>query len=89
MGKWRRNRSKTRRWQRNHLIQRYGAVCFYDGLPFESMKDITFDHYIPVSKGGLDEIENYRLAHYRCNMLKGSMTPKEFTIFQKGGDNVE
>lgn len=64
-------------------------MCFYDGLPFESMKDITFDHYIPISKGGLDEIENYRLAHYRCNMLKGSMTPEEFTIFQKGGELVE
>ena len=89
MGKWRRNKSLTRRWQRNHLIQRYGAKCHYCDLPFASMKDITFDHHIPISKGGLDEIENYRLAHFRCNQTKGDMTPEEFQVFQKGGELVE
>lgn len=89
MGKWRRNKSKTRRWQRNALIQKYGAICYYCTNPFLSMKDITFDHWIPVSKGGLDELENYRLAHYDCNQLKDDMTPEEFAIFQKGGDLVE
>ena len=89
MGKWRRNKSKRRRWERNALIRKYGAVCFYDDLPFASMKEITIDHYIPVSKGGLDELENYRLAHERCNRTKGSMTPDEFKVFQKGGELVE
>lgn len=89
MGKWRRNKSKTRRWQRSQLINRYGAVCFYCDLIFEKMKDITFDHYIPRSKGGLDELENLRLAHLHCNRLKADMTPEEFAIFQKGGELVE
>lgn len=89
MSKWRRNRSLTRRWQRNHLVNKYGAVCYLCGEPFKSMKDITFDHHIPVSKGGIDLLENYRLAHLECNMLKADMTPEEFEEFQKGGALVE
>lgn len=89
MGKWRRNKSLTRRWQRNHLIMKYGFKCYLCGSPFLSMKDITFDHYIPSSKGGVCELENYRLAHDECNQLKADMTPKEWEIFQKGGDLVE
>lgn len=89
MSKWRRNKSLTRRWQRNQLIQKYGAVCYYCEQPFARMKEITFDHYEPISKGGLDELPNYRLAHLPCNQMKGSMTPKEFEVFQKGGELVE
>ncbi len=89
MGKWRRNKSLTRRWQRNALINKYGAVCHVCTIPFRSMKDITFDHHVPKDKGGTDEIENLRLAHYSCNQLKGNMTPEEFEVFQKGGDLVE
>lgn len=89
MAKWRRNRSKTRRWQRGHLIDKYGNVCHICGEIFESIKDITFDHYIPFSKGGFDELDNYRLAHLECNQLKADMTPDEFKVFQKGGELVE
>ncbi len=89
MGKWRRNKSLTRRWQRNALIRRYGAICYYCEHPFASMKDITFDHALPISKGGTDELENLRLAHNECNFAKGVMTEEEFLEFQKGGDLVE
>jgi len=89
MSKWRRNKSLTRRWQRNHLIKIYGNICSICGNPFKSIKDITFDHYIPVSKGGFDLLENYRLAHLNCNQLKNDMTPDEFEEFQKGGKLVE
>lgn len=89
MSKWRRNKSLTRRWQKNHLIKKYGAICYICDEPFASIKDITFDHYLPVSKGGFDEIDNYRLAHFKCNQIKGDMTPEEFKEFQKGGENVE
>lgn len=89
MGKWRRNKSLTRRWQRSKLINKYGAICYICEKPFIKMKDITFDHLRPVSKGGLDEMDNYRLAHFDCNQLKGTMTEKEFEIFQKGAELVE
>lgn len=84
MGKWRRRLSLPRRWQRNHLIAKYGSTCYLCSEAFEGIKDITFDHWEPVSKGGKDELENYRLAHARCNHLKADLTPEQFTEFQKG-----
>lgn len=89
MGKWRRNKSLTRRWQKGHLIKKYGAVCYICGEPFEKMKDITLDHHVPVSKGGDNSLTNLRLAHSNCNQLKGCMTPEEFKEFQDGGTLVE
>lgn len=84
MGKWKRNLSLPRRWQRNHLISKYGAECYLCKEPIESAKDITFDHWQPLSKGGADDIENYRLAHSDCNKLKSDLTPDEFRAFQIG-----
>lgn len=84
MAKWRRNRSLPRRWQRNRLIQQYGGQCYLCGEPFISAKDITIDHWQPLSKGGADDIENYRLAHLDCNNLKADMSPVEFQAFQDG-----
>jgi len=84
MGKWKRAISLTKRWTRNQLINKYGAICFYCEEPFANMKEITLDHYLPLSKGGISELENYRLAHFRCNQAKNDMTPEEFTEFQNG-----
>ena len=84
MGKWRRKVSLPRRWQRNHLIAKYGAVCYLCQEPIEQAKDITFDHWEPLSKGGKDSLENYRLAHPDCNKLKGALEPSEFRAFQIG-----
>ena len=89
MAKWKRNKSKRRRWQRNHLVCKYGNVCHICGEEFKSIKDITFDHYIPASRGGFDELSNYRLAHFGCNQLKADMLPEEFLVFQNGGEVVE
>ena len=32
----------------------------------------TVDHVIPISKGGLDVMENVKLAHWTCNRKKGN-----------------
>jgi 5-methylcytosine-specific restriction endonuclease McrA len=32
----------------------------------------TIDHVIPISKGGLDVLDNLRLAHWICNIKKGN-----------------
>lgn len=87
MAKWRRNLSLPKRWQRNHLIKKYGNVCYLCEEPFEKMRDITFDHHIPLSKGGIDTLDNYRLAHLHCNQLKADMTPEEFEEFQSINNN--
>ena len=89
MAKWNRNRSKTRRWQRGHLITKQSGKCALCDKPFEKMKDITFDHILAVSKGGDDTLENLQLAHFKCNQSKGAMSQKEWDTFQKGGELVE
>ncbi len=84
MGKWKRNLSLPRRWQRNHLVNKYGANCYLCLEPIDKAKDITFDHWVPISKGGSDELDNYRLAHLDCNKLKSNLLPDEFRAFQIG-----
>ncbi|MEO0714943.1 MAG: HNH endonuclease signature motif containing protein [Pseudomonadota bacterium] len=32
----------------------------------------SYDHIVPRSKGGRDAPENLQLAHYACNLRKGS-----------------
>lgn len=84
MGKWKRSKSLPRRWQRNHLIAKHGAICAICEKPFKKLKDVTIDHHIPLSKGGADDLDNYRLAHFDCNQLKADMLPDEFVKFQQG-----
>lgn len=53
------------------------------------MHEITIDHWIPLSKGGLDDLPNYRLAHDKCNSLKASLSPEEYQAFQAGSIQYE
>jgi len=65
----------TRAEQIALIAHRDGPDCFLCHLPFETPDLITFDHWIPQSKGGTWDIENLRLAHKRCNALKGDRMP--------------
>lgn len=40
--------------------------------PVNSTWDATLDHVIPKSLGGLDDPTNLRLAHRRCNAVRGN-----------------
>lgn len=79
--------SKTRkpwhaklRWQAvTKLMARDGLDCTICKEPLDrSVRDphharyITFDHIIPRSSGGLDDLKNKRLAHRRCNEQRGN-----------------
>lgn len=61
------------------LLCRDGDLCWICGLKLDrrnrnefSPGYITFDHVIPRALGGIDSIENIRLAHKKCNNERGN-----------------
>lgn len=83
MPKWKRARSLPRRWQKNHLINKYGTICYLCQKEM-TVQEMTIDHEIPMSLGGPDTLDNYRLAHSSCNHLKNNLNLEEFLAFQAG-----
>lgn len=57
------------------LTKRDGYFCFLCKGDFSPHDEVTLDHWHPRSKGGGWEPENLRLAHKRCNALKGDIVP--------------
>lgn len=49
----------------------------------------TYEHKIPLSKGGTDARSNAALSCSRCNNLKQSMTHDEFIAFLNDGESIE
>ncbi|MEW5859368.1 MAG: HNH endonuclease [Cyanobacteriota bacterium] len=59
---------------RRNILHRDSHSCQYCGYTGD---DLTLDHVIPRSRGGGDSWENIVTACVRCNVNKGSRTPKE------------
>lgn len=62
---------------RRNILHRDGHACQYCGYTGE---DLTLDHVIPRSRGGMDTWENMVTACVRCNVKKGNRTPKEASM---------
>jgi 5-methylcytosine-specific restriction endonuclease McrA len=59
-------------------IKRYGTLtCYLCSEPIEFGKD-TFDHIIPVCKGGSDDYSNLAIAHRSCNSKKNAKYLDDF-----------
>ena len=58
------------------LFVRDQGLCIYCGKA-HSDSDLTRDHIVPVSRGGLDVWDNVVAACKRCNHFKGSRLPEE------------
>lgn len=60
------------------LIERDGNICHLCNVEIDlslarnSRFGATIDHVIPLSKGGLDVMDNLKLAHWICNIKKGN-----------------
>ena len=37
----------------------------------------NLDHRIPISKGGIDSVENLDCVHVQCNYIKANLMPDE------------
>lgn len=62
---------------RNAILERDGDQCVYCGTttgPFH------FDHVMPRSRGGRDELDNLVRACWRCNLIKSDFTVEELGI---------
>lgn len=67
----------THTWQEWEAKQaEQGHLCFYckRSVGAGGMKD----HYVPVSRGGSDGIDNIVLACWDCNHAKSDLMPEEF-----------
>ena len=51
------------------------AIC---GKPLQ-LQDVSLDHCIPLSRGGVDDIENLEITHKSCNSIKSNLLPEELS----------
>jgi 5-methylcytosine-specific restriction endonuclease McrA len=58
------------------LFARDRMLCLYCGDHYHR-GDLTRDHVMPISKGGLDVWENVVTACLHCNVRKGGRTPQQ------------
>lgn len=73
--KYARIRKRSRvKFSRANIYARDGYSCQYCGNRFPS-EDLTFDHVIPVARGGQKKWDNIVTACFRCNHRKGGRTP--------------
>ena len=73
--------AETRARWREHLLQKQNGRCALCGHRFPEPGAFhpsvyagfapSFDHIVPKSKGGEDELHNLQLVHQACNHLKG------------------
>ena len=61
---------------RYNIYLRDDFRCQYCGDPFPA-KELTFDHVMPRSRGGLTEWSNVVAACSPCNLHKANLTPEE------------
>jgi 5-methylcytosine-specific restriction endonuclease McrA len=74
---------KPSRLAADEVFRIYGPNCHICELPIDhslprtSKQGLTVDHVIPLSRGGVDTIDNLRPAHWSCNMRKSNKTMEE------------
>jgi 5-methylcytosine-specific restriction endonuclease McrA len=58
---------------RHNIFKRDGHSCQYCG----TFENLTLDHVVPKSRGGLSKWDNLTTACKRCNSRKGDFLPEE------------
>jgi len=64
------------RFSRRNIFERDKNTCQYCGRRMPKT-DLTLDHVVPRSRGGIDSWDNLVLACMPCNVRKGSRMPQE------------
>lgn len=55
----------------SEILKRDGCICHICGKPVDK-NDIHFDHVIPLSKGGNHSMNNIKVSHSHCNLVKSN-----------------
>lgn len=67
------------------IIEKFGEnpSCYLTGVAIDISKPKTysFDHIIPISRGGDNSLENLGICTKEANQAKNNMTPEEFIEF--------
>lgn len=58
----------------SQILAEHGMVCHLCGGNIETMRDLHFDHVIPLAAGGAHAPHNIRPSHRVCNQRKGAKT---------------
>jgi len=73
-------------YTRQHLFDRDGYDCYLCNLPVDLTANHVvgqpgwelyphIDHVIPLALGGHDTLDNVKITHAKCNMVKGASAP--------------
>ncbi len=68
-------KTKQKRARKNRLLQKHGSLCYWCRQDFHPSQ-LTLDHFKPRSRGGLNTVENLRLACFPCNSQRGNSLMK-------------
>jgi 5-methylcytosine-specific restriction endonuclease McrA len=71
-----RDAHRSVKFSRINIFTRDGYKCQYCRKKFRT-EDLTFDHVIPIAKGGKKTWENIVTACWACNNKKSGRTPDE------------
>lgn len=55
----------------NDVLRRDGWLCHLCG-GFVTRETLSFDHVVPLAKGGAHAVDNLKVAHLACNRVKGA-----------------
>ncbi len=70
------------KFSRKNIFLRDDHTCQYCGGKFDA-KNLTCDHIIPKSRGGITEWTNIVTSCIRCNLRKSDKLPDEVKMFPR------
>jgi 5-methylcytosine-specific restriction endonuclease McrA len=72
------DKSKSYMWgRRERLLKQFNGKCFWCGIDI-TVAQCTIDHYIPLYRGGKDNLTNMVASCMLCNKAKGCLGPANF-----------
>lgn len=75
---------KTRLTIYHNFYQSNNKICCHYCQRELTPEEVSVDHYIPQSRGGIDHVENLKTSCSKCNRIKRSLHPhKEKKVYKK------